>query len=177
MRCEECGERPATVHITRIINNQKSQAHLCEECASKEHNQVGFGWNFLPAISLEKFVAGLLQHEFRQEEREGSLSLPERCEQCGQTFQEFSQTGRLGCGQCYQSFARRLEPLLHRVHGGVRHTGKVPRRTGGSLLKRQELEKLRSELQSLVIREEFEKAAQVRDRIRDLEKQAGDKAL
>lgn len=169
MLCEQCQQRPATVHITKIVNNQKSQMHLCEECAREYHPPWTLALH--PSFSLPQFLAGLMQHESeaepRVERRDGLL----RCDYCGLTYEEFRQTGRLGCSQCYENFRTRLEPLLRRVHGSSMHTGKVPRRGGGKLRVRHDIEQLRADLAVLVTNEEFEKAAYVRDRIRELEKQ------
>ncbi len=169
MLCEECQLRPATVHITKIINNLKSELNLCEECAKGYKDEWGLG--IQPAFSIPKFFAGLLDEEagfgtgisqgYRQESK---------CDRCGQTYSEFTQTGRLGCNRCYAIFGKRLDPLLRRIHGSIRHTGKVPGRAGGKLRLKREVESLRAELEQLVAQEEFEKAAEVRDKIREVEK-------
>ncbi len=35
MRCEHCNEREATTHIKKIINGNKTELHLCSECAAE----------------------------------------------------------------------------------------------------------------------------------------------
>ena len=35
MQCDQCGERPAAIHLTQIVNNAVTQAHLCETCAAE----------------------------------------------------------------------------------------------------------------------------------------------
>lgn len=30
MMCQECGQRPATLHFTKIVNGDKTEFHLCE---------------------------------------------------------------------------------------------------------------------------------------------------
>lgn len=165
MLCERCQQNPASVHVTQIINNQKTELHLCQECARELEPQ--WHWDF----SLPKFLAGLLNYEPSlgvSLEQESS-----RCGECGLTFSQFQQSGRLGCPECYRYFAKRLEPLIRRLHGSNHHRGKVPRRAGGNLRLMREIERLRLELQELVAREEFERAAQIRDRIRELEAKLG----
>ncbi len=171
MLCEECQKQPATVHLTKIINGHKSEINLCAECA-QQHQELSFGFE---PISIHKFLANLLEQEY---ELEGPLkmSVPQpqlECESCGLTYQQFSQIGRLGCSDCYNYFSDRIAPLLRRIHGSEQHTGKVPERSGGSIRLIKEIERLRLELQRLVFNEEFEKAAQVRDQIRELEKLQG----
>lgn len=169
MLCQECQKRPATVHLTKVINNQKSQLFLCEECASAYQEQ----WSevFESNFSLNKFLASLLNYDSAMQSHLNATAGV--CPQCGQTYSQFAQSGKLGCDLCYQTFLESITPLLRRVHGAQVHKGKIPRRAGGNLRLKKELQDLRLELQRLVQNEEFEKAAQVRDKIRDLEKQLG----
>jgi protein arginine kinase activator len=89
------------------------------------------------------------------------------------TYTQFGEIGRLGCGQCYQAFAGQLWPLLRRVHGNSRHTGKVPVRAGGTLGFKREIERLRQELHDAIGTEAYERAAVLRDRIHALEGKMG----
>lgn len=75
----------------------------------------------------------------------------------------------MGCGQCYETFADQLGPLLRKVHSATEHTGKTPKRAAGPLKLKREIQALRRELQAAVAEEDFERAAQLRDRIRELE--------
>jgi len=124
---------------------------------------------FHPKMSLNNFLAGLF-HELGvgSSQDKGTIA---KCEQCGMSENQFVKKGLMGCGNCYDRFEDKLLPLLRRVHGSIRHTGKVPERCGGraKLLKR--IETLKAQLQEVVSREEFEKAASLRDTIRQLEKE------
>jgi protein-arginine kinase activator protein McsA len=40
--CDQCGESPATVFITKIVDNQASKERLCEQCARDK--ALGEGW-------------------------------------------------------------------------------------------------------------------------------------
>ena len=90
------------------------------------------------------------------------------------TYEEFRKVGRLGCSQCYEAFGTPLRRLLKRIHGSDTHVGRGPRspRTAGPAGATGEggqprsLEKLREALQAAVDTEEYERAAQLRDRIR-----------
>jgi protein arginine kinase activator len=170
MLCEECGQRPATVHVTKIVNNQKSEYHLCEECA-RRHQEGWGGFGLMePDFSLHKFLTSLLGHEPSWEEPSGGgTSRRRRCRRCGLSYERFREVGRLGCDECYASFAEQLAPLMRSIHGSTQHVGKAPKRAAGRLRLQQDIERLRRELQELVAKEEFEKAAEVRDRIRELE--------
>lgn len=168
MLCEECRQRPAVVHLTRIVNNQKTEFHLCEECARSKSGE--FGTLLQPHFSMQSFLTGLIGNEPEKVYvAEPSYTTP-KCEGCGLTFADFRRSGRLGCSRCYDAFDTSLEPLLRRIHGAVRHTGKVPHRTGGSLRVRQEVEMMKRKLAEAVRKEEYEQAARLRDQIRQLEK-------
>jgi protein arginine kinase activator len=95
------------------------------------------------------------------------------CEHCGMTWADFRQSGLLGCSHDYQQFEKDLTPLLQRAHeGATHHVGKVPTRRGGTgvPMKRQvDVAKLRKELQRAVEAEDYERAAKLRDQIRQAE--------
>jgi protein arginine kinase activator len=80
------------------------------------------------------------------------------------------QAGRLGCPHDYTAFVNELEPLLVNIHGETAHTGKVPRRCAGGSREQTQLIRLRREMKEAVAAEQYEKASQIRDEIRRLEK-------
>jgi protein arginine kinase activator len=166
MLCQECKKRPATVHWTKIVNNNKTEFHLCEECARQKGQ-----FNIIVPFSINDLLAGFMDMEKPAVAVERKESY--RCKTCGLDFRKFRQIGRLGCQDCYKSFANELAPILKRIQGGTRHTGKVPKRAGMGLRLRREIEQLKAQLQKAIETEAFEKAAQLRDQIRELEKQAG----
>ncbi|MBM3265387.1 MAG: UvrB/UvrC motif-containing protein [candidate division Zixibacteria bacterium] len=94
------------------------------------------------------------------------------CPQCGLTAEEFHKTGRLGCSECYRTFGAELAIVLRRLHGRNRHVGKVPALNPDQVAARNELLTLRRELKQAVEREQFQKAAQLRDRINEIERTA-----
>jgi protein arginine kinase activator len=167
MLCQECGKNMATVHVTKIINGTKTEFHLCETCA-KEKSEVDL--NFEGKFSLQQFLTGFMNMGHLQESPAPSTYQKLQCPQCGLTYTQFSQIGRFGCGRCYHTFANYLRPLFRRIHGNDKHVGKIPKRAGKYFSLQREIERLRQELQACVQREEFEKAAQLRDSIRQLEK-------
>lgn len=164
MLCDECKSRVATVHVTKIINNHKSEWHLCEECAKASG---GIGFSFEPGFSVHDILKGMLESQpfivNTTQKREPV------CPVCGMKYAEFMQSGKLGCGACYSAFGELLEPLLRRVQGGNRHAGKVPCRTGGTLHFQRKLQQLKEELAASVKAENYEQAAKLRDEIKALE--------
>ena len=91
------------------------------------------------------------------------------CPVCGITFYEFRQQGRLGCPHDYVAFEKELEPLIANIHGQSRHTGKRPKRVAHSTDRRTDMIRLRREMKEAVEREDYEKASELRDQIREIE--------
>ncbi len=175
MVCDECGKNEAHIHIMQIGPNGRIEKNLCEECAS------GYGTTMFASqqnsMSVNDFLKGVFSSAAEAgndaEERHHELV----CPNCGMSYQDFRQTGKIGCSVCYDTFRQQLEPLLRRIHGSSVHSGKIPHRSGGTLEMKHEIEVLRRNLQEAVRQEEYEKAAEYRDRIRvlerELEKQEG----
>lgn len=163
MLCNRCGERQATVHYTQIVNGYKTELHLCQECAAAQ-GTFGFGE---PQFTLQDILGKLLENQFTFSPRFG---LDTRCSNCGRTYNDFRRLGQLGCSECYRHFAALINPLLRRLHGSDRHVGKVPGKVASELDNRRKIEQLRGELQEAVKMENYERAAQLRDIIRELEK-------
>lgn len=171
MLCQECGSKPATLHFTKIVNGEKTEFHICETCAREKGELIPGTSN---GFSIHNLLSGLL--DFDPSGKSSTLSgkpQPVRCEECGLTYTQFSKIGRFGCSSCYKYFSGRLDPLLRRVHGNVVHVGKVPVRSGTEIQQRREIEQLKRELQEKIEQEEFEVAAGLRDRIRELERNLG----
>lgn len=169
MWCERCKKRPATVHVTKVINNHKTESHLCAVCAQESGVDPGkeLGFLFEPNFSFQNLLAGFLENEFGAQKafspyQEGT----EKCPTCGLTFTDFRKIGLLGCANCYRIFSESLDPLIRRVHGNINHTGKVPKRTGGKVRIKKEIEDLRRQLQEAIRREAYEEAAKLRDEIK-----------
>lgn len=167
MLCQDCNQRSATVHLTKIINGQKTEIYLCEECAW-EKKEMGLSGE---PFSFHNLLAGILNPSPEKEVMSHSYEEASLCPGCGLDFREFSREGLFGCGDCYGTFQERLDGLLRRIHGSSKHTGKIPLRCGGVIRKRQEIEELRQRLQKAVEREAFEEAAVLRDSIKDREKE------
>ncbi|MCL6562882.1 MAG: UvrB/UvrC motif-containing protein [Firmicutes bacterium] len=161
--CQRCLKRPATVQFSKVVNGEKSERLLCEECAREEG---AFHFMLGPVFTVQNVLGGLI----------GQVPGPvrpsfqeRRCPHCGYTYQRFAETGRLGCDRCYETFADQLEPLIRRIQGRASHHGKVPGRAGRAYLRQREIARMKAELKAAVEREEFERAAELRDQIRRLE--------
>lgn len=168
MLCDECKERPAKVFITQIINQQKYEQRLCEECAKRKSEGEAA---FAQPLSVQDFLKGLFQHALPAQ----PFATETACPQCGMTYSDFERQGKFGCRTCYATFAARIEPMLRRIHGASQHNGKLPRRAGSRQALYQRIQHLRQTLERCVAQEEYEQAAALRDEIRGLEQQAAGK--
>jgi len=163
MICDACGKKEATVHLTEIVNEKMTKLHLCEACAKDK------GAEMEEHFGLSDLLAGLADL--------GSHVEPEaiamiKCQACGFTYQDFKKVGRFGCSECYEAFKKQLDPLLKRIHGANRHIGKVPLSAGKTVKETtalQTLKELKSQLEKAVQSEDFETAAKLRDKIREME--------
>ena len=163
MLCQICGKNPATVHFTEIHDNKMSEIHVCERCAEEKGlHATSKKQQFDIADLLVKMVDDTTTTE---EERVGHV----QCPRCGLLYSGFKETGRLGCPDCYTAFQFQLRPLLRRVHGDTRHRGKVPARDGEGASRSRQIQRLHDELQRAVEREDFERAAALRDEVKRLE--------
>jgi protein arginine kinase activator len=173
MQCDICGKKKATVHLTEIVDEQMSEMHLCEECARQK--SVAMEQQF----GLADLLAGLADMGKTPASKEAMAAKTATltCSKCGLSYDDFRKFGRLGCGHCYISFREQLDALLKKIHGSNHHLGKVAAKTSSKKSlpsapkpKKDDLEILRDELHDAIQNEDFEKAAQIRDKIRGFEK-------
>lgn len=159
-----CQKEEATIFYKEMINNKHAEMHLCDKCA---YEQGVKKLQIPPAITNLLSVLAELGAETLSKE-----IVEEKCPGCGLTYSDFRERGKLGCGQCYQSFSEPLSNILRKIHGNIRHIGKSPCKVPVSkdIGKTQKIELLRQALNEAIKKEEYEEAAKLRDQIRDLEK-------
>lgn len=161
MLCQSCGKRQATTHIKTILNGELKEYDMCSECADK----MGYGSFFgNMGFDLNKLF-GSFMDSFPSTSRAAK-----RCQCCGSSFEDIAKSGKVGCANCYDVFYEELLPSIQRIHGRTSHIGKLAHSAGTKVKVRNELAKLRAELQKAIKEQEFEKAAEIRDRIKELEK-------
>lgn len=155
--CQVCGKREAKIHFTELRDGKKTEMHICEQCATEKNMAMAF-----PAVLSQLVKGGPVVG------REAAEAVPAACPNCGLAYAEFKAKGRLGCPRCYAAFGPVLIPLLEKVHGAATHRGKTPERVKGAQATRREIEEVEQQLADAVAGEEYEKAAQLRDRIRQM---------
>ncbi|MFH0954164.1 MAG: UvrB/UvrC motif-containing protein [Verrucomicrobiota bacterium] len=162
MLCESCNEREATVHLTQVLDGSVKKLHLCEECAAKS------GFDVQGPMSITDILMGM----------GSSLDAPEpgverSCPRCHLRRSDFKKTGRLGCPDCYETFASELLPLVKAIHRSEQHAGKVPARDSVRVRTSAELEGFQKALGDAVAKENYEEAAALRDKIARLQEKPG----
>jgi len=168
MLCQICKKKEATITFTKIAGVQKTEIHLCKDCAPFFSDK--FSIFPLPQFDINDLLAGLLNAIDLYHKEEGIIAGKEvKCCNCQLTYGEFKRSGKLGCSVCYRDFREQLTPLLRRLHGNSEHVGKIPQHSKSKLNKIRKIKQLRKELQELVLEEEYEKAAKIRDEILKLE--------
>lgn len=168
--------------------------HLCEECSQK----LGISkMEFKMPIDFSSFFGDFL------EEFENTSFMPElspikelKCDNCNLTFEEFMNTGKFGCGNCYDAFQNKIDPILKNIQGSNRHVGRLGKIEGRSILNEMEkdsinkkekqsaggknaeieaskqvskIESLKEQLKQAIKEEKYEEAARLRDEIKELE--------
>jgi protein arginine kinase activator len=155
-KCDLCN-KSAVVHEVTVRNGTKKEVHLCESHA-REAGIVMPGQQPINQL-LTQFVIS-------QASKSAAKPAIKACPGCGLTFAQFRQTGRLGCAQCYVAFEQELTPLIERAQsGGGAHCGKAPGRGGATLEQEILVKRLARELDQAVAAEQYERAAQLRDRL------------
>lgn len=170
MKCQKCNKNEANTHITKVINGVKTEQYLCSECAGESQELMNFQSGF--DSEFDNFFSGFFANPFIVGKAQSrKLDSGRSCGFCGTTLDDIERNGRLGCSQCYKSFGDFLLNPLKQIHGTNHHTGKIPNRAGRGIRHANEIEKLQNELSRAVMDQNFEKAAELRDKINDLKAQ------
>ncbi|MBO4339520.1 MAG: UvrB/UvrC motif-containing protein [Clostridiales bacterium] len=163
MICQSCGKAEATTHFKRIINGEVTEGHLCSDCAKALGvNDMFSGFDFGFSDLLSEFFA---------DSPVAALSANSvKCENCGSSFSDIVKSGRIGCADCYETFFDKLMPSIQRLHGNTKHEGKVPlNEVTNEPEEADEIATLREKMNKAIENEDFEEAAELRDKIKELE--------
>jgi protein arginine kinase activator len=160
--CERCKKAEATFHLTNISREgEKAERHLCQDCAIEEG---------LIQVHKSNFSTELLESFIASAKSVSSAYANLVCEDCGISYVEFRNQGLLGCAKDYDTFKEALLPLIKAAHdGATHHIGKSPKSLGATRTTQQEIHRMKRQLDEAVAAEDYERAAELRDRIRTLE--------
>ena len=146
MICDLCRSNVAKYKVTRYLGNKILSLALCEDCYRNLDNV------------LEQMAAN---GDF--------VDTP--CPDCKTSFSTIRATGKFGCPTCYTHFKDKAASVISNIHGGAVHVGKRPAKPAKAEENPavQQLDNLRTQLQRCIANQEFEQAALIRDKIRELE--------
>ena len=171
MLCEKCKKKEATVIYKETINGQKNSYSLCSDCAAEmgvfDSAKKMMSDPFAEMNSLFGSLFGLAPYQKKQ------ITDEKKCNLCGATFRELAEEGMVGCPNCYSEFADELSATIARIHGSSEHTGASPAEFRNGREKKRQIEDLEKQLREAVEAEEYEKAATIRDRLREIKNEEG----
>lgn len=183
MLCDNCGKREANVRYSENINGKVRELNLCEECSKK----LGIGqMEFSMPMDFSNFFGDFME-EFTKPEWMPLLNNVKTltCDNCGYTFDDIVNTGKLGCPNCYEVFETELDPIIKRIHGTNRHVGRIGKIIDNKIdqkfnsnsndkpkenKEKSKLEELQEQLKKAIKEERYEDAAKIRDEIKKIEK-------
>ena len=174
MKCQQCSKNEAQIVFTQIVNNEKMVLHICTDCARTKGLSVEIKHTSEPETPPESFLASF-SDDGKQSEETKVEDVPDLvCDSCGMAFSEFKESGLFGCDSCHIAFIEHVRRLLKQIHGTEVHTEKVTQniKRGSSL--RHQIKDLKTQLSESVDHENYELAAEIRDRISSLEKERED---
>ncbi len=162
LKCDLC-TKPATVHLTQIVNNKVHKVDLCEACAQAKGVTDPSGFSLADLLLKASLTP------------EAAVVEGLRCEHCGFTQSDFKKHGRFGCPHCYETFKGMIVPMLDNMHKGTTHTGKVPTKALDRQSISDHLSKLEGNLDEAIKSERYEDAARYRDEIQQVKQAVGQK--
>ena len=161
MKCEICGLRDAVIHIRQIQKASVNELHICEECAQEK----GLIKEEESEISISNLLSGLIDAK----DVTGTVEAVESCPKCGMKAADFRKRGKFGCAECFTTFQRDIRSILSQMAGRTHHVGKLPRAVAVEDPGRADREALAVELRDAIEKEDYEKAAVLRDKIKEID--------
>ncbi len=172
MLCQKCKKNNATIHYRENINGKVTEYSLCADCAAELERDgvIKFENPFSNFMRDDIFdFASVLPSFFTSLNHALGSGETKRCPVCGSTFNDIARTGHIGCPQCYETFADELAATVNQLHGTSKPQGRIPKRFGEKQNREAEINSLKEEQKKAIEAQEFEKAAELRDKIKALE--------
>ena len=174
MICDFCKKNKATIHLIRVQNDNVEKVNICAECAGD--------FSFFSEDDFYKDLTKILYKIFKADEGQPdgirelknlkNLEIRKNrlCSFCGMDLKNIKKLGKMGCPNCYSEFKNIVLPIIKAIHKNIEHRGKIPENTTGQIKLEKSIRDLRNRLKREIFVENFEEAARIRDKIRQLEK-------
>ena len=168
MLCEKCNKNIANVYLKNNINGSITENYLCSSCAGELYGQ-----NYMSLLNnnFESDIFNMLNFN-KIAASPALVTKNSACPMCKSTFSDIMQSGKAGCGKCYETFKSELEPNVIRIHGTAKHTGKIPKNMGAKISAKRKLEELNIKLKKMIADQNFEEAAVIRDEINKINRES-----
>lgn len=168
MLCDECHEKPATVHLIQVFDGHKTESHLCQDCAAQKSGLAALDNDY--KFSIPSLLGGMFGSIHGLQDKPAQAR-PTVCPNCGMSFKDIKRMGKLGCSECYRTYGQEMDATLRRIHGNSQHIGKIPCRGGEKVLIKKQIDNLKHRLLEAVREERYELAAEIRDRLKEMERE------
>ena len=183
MICQFCKQRPATCHITQSADKDKpaKDLHVCGVCLQElgvdpqvdlpdiDDLQQAYAATQQDSNELNPHITINLNPEVQLKVEKPKEDNTATCPDCGMTWTQFRNKNRFGCPSCYDAFSGQLEKHFTDMHGEARHVGRVPRRAANTAeqLFAQRIH-IQKQLDAAIAEEDYERAAVLRDQMKDV---------
>lgn len=162
MKCECCSKTEATIHLTQVIDGEVKKLNLCQVCAQNN------GIDLNSPISITDVLLGLGNPVSGEPIKTDLSEFDLSCSRCQMTRAEFKKRARLGCPECYKAFMGELNAITQAMHHSRQHVGKIPARQGNEARITAQIAALQKDIETAIAKEEYEVAANLRDKIKSL---------
>ncbi len=161
MKCSSCGKKEGVVQVRQIIGEDKVEIWLCSECAH-EHGIERDRKHMIH--DNNDLLSGLLAPALRDDAEEERI-----CAHCGCNGKELKKTGSVGCSECYSIFDKEITSMLNGISMQDQHRGKYPARLKSYKTFFIDRENIKKYLKNAIAREDYERAAVLRDRLKRMD--------
>lgn len=157
MLCEKCKKNKATVKYSENINGLKVDYNLCKYC----FNDINYNNSFIDNFFNSFFSNNVLLDTYEKNYQ---------CNVCGNTFEQFKNSGKMGCVNCYKVFREKLNSIFNNIQEKNIHTGKVPKNLEAYKINIENIDTLKEQLNIAIKNEDYEQAIKIRDKIKSIER-------
>ena len=187
MKCERCG-KDASLSVKAIVNGYEHNFYLCEDCikhytefteedvSDGKFHKINLNSANLESL-LQQFVPGLDDiidnyYEYKYNLNNHAFNFMEglnqnTCPKCG-NLESNIKAGIFGCSECYKLSDKLTNKILKTYNNFDTYTGKMPKAEREFKEVALEIKTLQEKLKQSVETEDYEQAADLKERIDDL---------
>ena len=163
MRCDVCQKEQAIIHIREVSEKGIKKINLCANCALQK------GLN----ISIENMdfvLFNFLKNLFSGNNGNLNSKIGIKCPSCGTSIIQITEHSEVGCPICYSFFGNLIDMVIFKHNNSMNYLGKLPFEMKKIKDNKAKINDLKIKLRQYINKEEYKKAALVRDEIIDLKK-------